>query len=315
MKAQNRVFYLNVILACNNKCLFCLSPSTYNGIEGLMCVEDVNNIIKSYNIDYGDRVIINGGEPMLHPNIEEILIAFKETSAELVMYSNGVFLKYDKNIEILKKSSVNRITIPLHGDINTHNFITYSNSFNSTIESINKLLNIKDSTLNVELKFILNDYYIKNNISINKLIKNNIDYSKLKNLVIAGLVENSISRKNGVTISWNKMGKYLSEEILLIKNNMPNLLIKFEDIAFCKMSEFYQRDIKERYNPTLNKSFGEFYVFDYKHKRGRNISYKEDFCILKGSDCYCDYFKFCSSIMKNYCVLCDDGKNIYRDME
>ena len=54
---------------------------------------EIVDMIKKYGVSSNDRVILNGGEPTLHPNLIKILQLFHKTGAEIVLYTNGRKLK------------------------------------------------------------------------------------------------------------------------------------------------------------------------------------------------------------------------------
>ena len=70
-----RIFYTNITYGCNSNCVFCYSHNTkhikdtYNEVSKESLVEYWNRMCVTKN----DRIIINGGEPLLHTEFKDIL--------------------------------------------------------------------------------------------------------------------------------------------------------------------------------------------------------------------------------------------------
>lgn len=80
-------------------------------------------LIVKYKVSSNDRIIINGGEPTLHPELLEIIRLFHKTGAEIIVYTNGRKLRdADYCCKLVKM--VNRIVVPVHGEESVHDNIT-----------------------------------------------------------------------------------------------------------------------------------------------------------------------------------------------
>ena len=70
---MNRVIYFNITYKCNLDCVFCFSNSTSpNGkVMGLSAIFDSLLKLKP---EKSDLIVLNGGEPTLHPEFYNIFI-------------------------------------------------------------------------------------------------------------------------------------------------------------------------------------------------------------------------------------------------
>ena len=109
---------------------------------------------------------ITGGEPLLHPDIEEILKYIYEAGMRTRIYTNG-YLITDRLIELFKKLDVYRVRISVDGkDSVTHDKIRGVQSLDIILNNIEKLT---EAGINVEITTTL----MKDNINdVNDLLKN-----------------------------------------------------------------------------------------------------------------------------------------------
>lgn len=150
---MKRIFYSNITYGCNSNCTFCYSHNTkhngrsYNEIPLTSLLEYWNH----NKLSKTDRVIINGGEPMLHSEIQDILEALEPYECEVLVYSNGRLLP-QLNIENFNENY--RFIIPIHGYERLHNKITkIDGSYKETIKGLNYLVS---GNCKVDIKIIMN---------------------------------------------------------------------------------------------------------------------------------------------------------------
>lgn len=103
-----RIFYTNITYGCNSICLFCYSHNTkhskvsHNEISKKQLVDYWNNM----KVCSDDRVIINGGEPFIHSEIEDILLLLKNIIVKYWFiqmegyYRNLIFLNLTKILDL-----------------------------------------------------------------------------------------------------------------------------------------------------------------------------------------------------------------------
>jgi MoaA/NifB/PqqE/SkfB family radical SAM enzyme len=104
--ARNQPFYSNLFVTsnCNCRCSFC---NVYKTRQKDLGLEEVKHIIDCL-ADFGVKVVaVTGGEPMLRPDIFEILDYLEERKLVYSMISNGLLWNEEKANEARKKSLFN----------------------------------------------------------------------------------------------------------------------------------------------------------------------------------------------------------------
>jgi organic radical activating enzyme len=116
--------------SCNLKCEHC---SLFNPLRnGIFSKEFILNFINQWSkkID-PKKIFLLGGEPLLHPNYEEIVFATRNAwiQSSVIIITNGILLPKVRN-EFLKLMSENKIEFRISRHINTNN---YNNKLKETI--------------------------------------------------------------------------------------------------------------------------------------------------------------------------------------
>lgn len=123
---------------CNLRCAHCFSNSDHVP-KGELSVEELQSVFSQLESLGVFEVRINGGEPLLHPKIAEILMNLKERRFRKVILTNGTVLD-EKTISLLEEMEVIP-TVSLDGsDSDEHDsFRGVKGSFAKAIEAL-KLL-------------------------------------------------------------------------------------------------------------------------------------------------------------------------------
>jgi len=161
---MNREFYLNITYACNNDCIICASNSYKNNINSpIIELQMFKEIIDSNNIESNDTVVINGGEPTVHPSFEDIVNLCKKQNIFIYLFTNGKkFANKNYAKRILKKFK-GRIAIPFYSHLeNHHDKITNSiGSFKASVKGVKNISQIirkeraKGNKIELELKTLI----------------------------------------------------------------------------------------------------------------------------------------------------------------
>ena len=130
MGSVNKIF-LHCTYDCNAKCIHCAVPQTKSYMP-LERYKQLVDIAKKSEVEY---LIIGGGEPLLHPNI-----------LEMVKYASdmGIKVKIETNARLLNKEKLDffrdylfQLNVSLDGvNLKTHNDIRGINVYKKAIESI-----------------------------------------------------------------------------------------------------------------------------------------------------------------------------------
>lgn len=130
-------------LTCNAKCKHCGSSAETKQYEGELTTDEIKNAFKQIANDMdANKILINvtGGEPLVRKDLFEVMeYATNELKFHWGMTTNGILLN-DENIEKLKQSNMETISISIDGLEETHdNFRNVKGSYNTIINNIKKL--------------------------------------------------------------------------------------------------------------------------------------------------------------------------------
>ena len=110
---------ISVTDRCNFRCDYCMPrehfDSNYKFLpkEKIISYEEIILIIKSALPLGLKKIRITGGEPLIRKDISKLIKMIRDLSEEIdiAITTNGVLLK--KNIQLLKQSGLNRVTVSL----------------------------------------------------------------------------------------------------------------------------------------------------------------------------------------------------------
>lgn len=165
-KKRFKKIYVEITNSCNLKCSFC--PEGKREKE-FISVENFKHIIKEIK-EYTNLVALHvKGEPLLHPNLNEILEVCKENKMLVNITTNATLLEKNLNT-IIESNAVRQLNLSLHSitkneNTDRYNFENYIKSvLNSSKEILEKtniiisyrLWNLEDIAENSENYHILN---------------------------------------------------------------------------------------------------------------------------------------------------------------
>lgn len=153
--------WIEITTSCNFFCRHC-----YNGYrkDNFLHYNDIEKIFAILNKIGVQHVQITGGEPLLHPNILEILALSKKLFKKVELFTNGYLLN-DIIFSILKENEIN-MAISLHSlDAKQYDLITgVKNSFDIVYNNIKKAQKngIKFRIVSIKTKITPNNIIIDN---------------------------------------------------------------------------------------------------------------------------------------------------------
>lgn len=111
--------YIEVTNLCNLNCSFC-SKSNKNKKE--MTIEEFELVLKNIN-NYTEYIYLHvKGEPLIHKDLDNILLLAKRYNKKVCITTNGVFLK--EKLDILNKyDNIYQINISLHSENKKNNYL------------------------------------------------------------------------------------------------------------------------------------------------------------------------------------------------
>lgn len=293
---RKRVFYYNLLYTCNLDCLFCFSHNT-NTITRRpeITIETFQNDLLVHHVEKGDRIVLNGGEPLSHPRFGSILQIAKATSCELTVYTNGTLVSNPMVLDALRKCPPDRMTIPIHGTEKIHDALTRRNgSWKSTIEGIKSILKYLPPKV-LELKFILTSSFVKNRLDIVSMVNAIVENLELiHGIVITGQVNTVKAKANGHVFTPDDSDfDFIETQIIKCSNILPT---KFYDFPLCRFSKDFENkvilsaktlvDIPYQYYYADSKSRPFPYVFPGRENESRCLGCPMRPCCSSICNCY-----------------------------
>jgi radical SAM protein with 4Fe4S-binding SPASM domain len=139
-----RYLELQITNRCNLQCRHCyinppLPPFKKGEIGGFsgehlkeLPVNKIKKVLTEFEEMQGLRVLITGGEPLLHSKFVEINEMFPQFFIRKVLFSNGLLLKK----ELLKNLHVDEIQISIDGLEDAHNSLRGSGTFRLAMKAV-----------------------------------------------------------------------------------------------------------------------------------------------------------------------------------
>ena len=131
--------YLNVTTACNYRCRYCyqgdhVAPARSGEVMSLEHARSIIEAVKSINADC--RVIVSGGEPLLHPGILGICSLLEESSMSFSVLTNGSCLSDGIAAGLANFDLLKNVQISLDGMSDKVNRLTRGETYESTMRGI-----------------------------------------------------------------------------------------------------------------------------------------------------------------------------------
>ena len=283
---KKQIIYSNITYCCDNFCKFCFLDFRRKGNTDIQ-IADFENYLSEFR--HVDRIILNGGEPLLHQEILKLIKIAKKYTNELVIYSNGNMLSNINFAKLLFSSNISRITLPIHGNEAAFDLVTQNPSAYSKVMQALDNIKVLGVEQKVEIKFIVSKYLASKKYDI----KGFLEKYNFQDIVICGQVNTKNAKINKFTCDFDdSYYNYFSEQIqsLIGKYN-----IKIYDVYLCRLKKELQRFILK--HSIIEPIQYDFYFYDFNHTKKYKLSYNKE------KDCICDFVSLCNSICENYQVL------------
>lgn len=121
-----RYLELQITDKCNLRCKHCYIDKK-NSNE--LSIKQIRNILKEFEKIQGLRVLITGGEPLLHRKFDEINKILPQFQIRKVLFTNGILL----NKKILENLNVHEIQISIDGLEKSHDSLRGKGTFKKSI--------------------------------------------------------------------------------------------------------------------------------------------------------------------------------------
>lgn len=191
-----RYLELQIVDRCNLRCKHCYIE---NKISNELSVNDIRNILREFEEMQGLRILITGGEPLLHSKFLEINEILPGFSIRKVLFTNGLLL----GKELLKRLKVEEIQISIDGLEDGHDSLRGKGTFRLAMEAVKLSI---DSGFDVSISTMVHPGNLEDLPTMEKLFKGigikewNVDIP-----CIAGRLKENI----GFQIGPKQAGRYL----------------------------------------------------------------------------------------------------------
>lgn len=296
-----RGFFFNITYACDNSCIGCVSKYTKLHSSRIIRLEDVVKINKKFNFTESDRFIISGGEPLLNPEVIDIVSYLASYSTHIILYTNGRKLK---KMPLIFFSQIERIIIPFYGLNDKHDeYTNVSGSFNETLESIytlrSELIGHLDLKFVVRNEIIAKDFF--GSISLKSLVYG------ASYITVCGYID-PLYRRSYLDIKTVREIETMVQYVLQM-----GITVKLYDIPLCMFSKSFVERIMGCYIKSESVEVNDRYCCSVGGKY-RKVKYNEppNYSSLC-SDCKMN--SICSMVLKRYSVLAINSRFCYLDTE
>ena len=294
-----RIFYCNVNYRCNQRCLFCFSHHTSNvGLyrKDISCV-DFEKALKKHQVNEDDKIVFNGGEPLLHPEIMTLLKQASSTGARIVIFSNGTLLADMSFAREIVSLGIGRLVIPIHGFASVHDRITGGiGSYDSVVKGIHNVISLGGSNV-LELKFILTNLLAESNFDPLDLFACEFPSLVANSIMMTGQVNTQVAERNAFLLEYTpRFCKYVERMIRYAVERCP---VKIVDLDFCRFSNGFQHWLMRKRFATETHAI-DFYAMDGETKDFNTYKFesrREQRCVA------CHLRPFCMRVLEGYRAL------------
>jgi MoaA/NifB/PqqE/SkfB family radical SAM enzyme len=125
---RHRPFWVNVEVThrCNLRCSFCDKRATAGEMSG----SDARRLLHDLRVSGTASVCFDGGEPLVHPDIESIVAHAKELGLRVALSTNGTLLQRHRSV----LSNVDAVKVSIDGPERIHDAGRGEGAFEGAIE-------------------------------------------------------------------------------------------------------------------------------------------------------------------------------------
>ncbi|MBI5027148.1 MAG: radical SAM protein [Nitrospirae bacterium] len=157
-----RYLELQITNRCNLRCGHC-----YLGKPGEidLGLKEIKNILEELEAMQGLRLLLSGGEPLLHPEFWKINDLLPEFALRSVLLTNGTLL----NTKTVRRLNVHEIQVSLDGLEDGHDFLRGKGTFKKALHGIT---NAKEAGINVSVATMVHVGNLDEFDGLESLLKN-----------------------------------------------------------------------------------------------------------------------------------------------
>jgi radical SAM protein with 4Fe4S-binding SPASM domain len=156
-----RYLELQITDVCNLRCKHCyIGDAGHNELTPMQ----VNNVLREFEMLQGLRVLITGGEPLVHKHFHEINEMLPDFFIRKALFTNGVLLTKER----LKELKVDEIQVSVDGLEPAHDRIRGAGTFKHSLKAIQNAL---DAGFDVSVSTMVHQYNRSDFDSLEQLFK------------------------------------------------------------------------------------------------------------------------------------------------
>lgn len=299
---MKRIFYFNITYGCNSNCIFCYSHNTRHSGEPYneMPVGQFFEYLNGNALSADDRVIINGGEPFVHTDIEKLLGGLIPYGCEVLVYTNG---RLAADFDLSRLNGNFRFVIPVHGYEEIHDRITgVKGSYGETLRGLKAL--VENTDCPVDVKLIVNHKLVSEDSDGARTIQafeNGILFNHAIHLT--KMADTVVSQRNGCRTVTNGEASRLTR---IFFDYFRKRQIKIKIFDNCIKSMEWMKDCRpEKYRDGI-----EVYFKDRNQYRVLSPAGKAPDCRKE-----CPFADNCISAVDTYKVLEFFDNKLYENLE
>jgi MoaA/NifB/PqqE/SkfB family radical SAM enzyme len=240
-------FQIEPTTRCQLKCVICpKTVYTDDWLIGDMPLSVYEKISRYFHLV--QTIHLQGwGEPLLHPNLFEMIQIAKSGNCKTSLTTNGVLLSHDMSEELIRRG-VDTVAISIAGATSkTHENIRRGSHFEELIDNIRILANLKfkmrSKTPLLVLSFLMTKTNIKElaeavrlakDIGINEFVATNLDYVPTKaqdDMKIFSCNKADINFKNHIHMAKKRAHK--------LKMPFRDYQLELEEVIVCEMNPLH----------------------------------------------------------------------------
>ena len=146
---------------CNLRCRHCYIG---DGLHQDLPLEKIFKVLKDFEEIQGLRLLLSGGEPLLHPQFWEVNDILRDHAFRSILLSNGTLITRDN----AKKLRVHEVQVSLDGMKESHESIRGEGTFEKTLLAIDYL---QEANIRVSIATMIHEKNLKEFDSLASLIQ------------------------------------------------------------------------------------------------------------------------------------------------
>ncbi len=167
---------LRIILttACNFQCVYCFNEGEVDKQVRVQSLDKLKKIIRVARTFGINSIKLTGGEPLLYPNIEELLMFLQEEKIGYYDLTTNISLLTDETIAMLNKYNVSSLTLSLNTlDKDKYCYLSGTNNYELVMSNLERVLKKFNGKLRINCIVFDENYSSKDYLQILKLCRDN----------------------------------------------------------------------------------------------------------------------------------------------